>query len=202
MMQNENPNNQDPGFFGRIKEFFADHKQTLFPAIIIVLLIGAGIYVFNNDNSTQTNTDETEVVANDKENTKGEEGTTIYEGEANTDESSESSEENSNTKESNESEAPGETIYEGSPSDSDTSSDETSSENAENNASSTSYSMTATEGDGVTHLARRAIAQYLEENPEQAEQITPAHKIYMETVLTQNNYQASLDLGETVTFSQ
>lgn len=199
-MENNHSYTPEPGFLGRIKEFFQDNGRTLATAAIILLLIGAGIYAFNQDSPTQDPTNETEVAANGN-NTEGE---TIYEGEANADEdtSSDASTEDSDANESDSNtndEAPGETIYEGSPSDSENGSEE---DTSETDDARTSYRMTATQGDGVTHLARRAIAQYLEEHPEEAEQITPAHKIYMETILTQKNYKTALELGETVTFSQ
>ena len=44
-----------------------------------------------------------------------------------------------------------------------------------------SFVETAVKGDGVTHLARRALANYLEKNPDSA--LTKEHKIYIEDYL-------------------
>jgi len=222
-MDESNPphNNQEPGFFGRLGEFLLDNGRLLLTALIIILLIGAGIYAYTQD--TERDASNTSV-AEDGSNS---EGTTIYEGEAqtsNSEQDTESQEENaegqdaegeesssdesaesetesteSSEEESSEedSEAPGETIYTGT---GETSEEE--SEEKDEEETSGDYTFRAEPGDGVTHLARRAVANYLENNPDQAEKVTPAHKIYMETVLTRNNYQGSLDLEETVNFSE
>ncbi len=178
--QNFNFHN-DPGFFGNIRNFLVDNGRLLLTALIIVLLIGAGIYAFNqepNQNSKQPETS----VAEGGDSTNGK---TIYEGTAS--ESNSSSSDSEEESPESDDETAGETIYNGSPG---------------SNEISGPYTFRAERGDGVTHLARKAIARYLDNNTDIAEEITPAHKIYMETMLTKKHYQASLDLHEAVTFSE
>jgi hypothetical protein len=43
--------------------------------------------------------------------------------------------------------------------------------------------VTAARGDGYTHLARKALAEYLEQNQDQATKLTREHKIYIEDLL-------------------
>jgi len=57
-------------------------------------------------------------------------------------------------------------------------------------------------GEGITHLARRALKNYLEERPTDFAEITPEHKIYIEDYLAKKMGGGWLMLGETLTFSE
>jgi hypothetical protein len=60
---------------------------------------------------------------------------------------------------------------------------------------------TAVQGDGTTHLARRALAHYLEKNPDST--LTAEHKIYIEDHLRKNATDKTwLNPGESVEFSK
>ncbi|HAV11296.1 MAG TPA: hypothetical protein DCX32_02005 [Candidatus Moranbacteria bacterium] len=64
-----------------------------------------------------------------------------------------------------------------------------------------SFVETAVKGDGVTHLARRALANYLEKNPDSA--LTKEHKIYIEDYLRKNvGFQERVHPGTTIEFSK
>lgn len=63
-----------------------------------------------------------------------------------------------------------------------------------------SFVETAGKGDGTTVLARRALANYLEKNPDSA--LTPEHKIYIEDFLRKNVPQKRIYLGTSVEFSK
>lgn len=63
-----------------------------------------------------------------------------------------------------------------------------------------SFVETAVKGDGTTHLARRALANYLEKNPDTA--LTPEHKIYIEDYLRKNVPQKRVFAGTSVEFSK
>ena len=55
-------------------------------------------------------------------------------------------------------------------------------------------------GDGLTHLARRALAEYLQKNPR--EDLTPAHKIYIEDYLRKKvGFHGRVYVGTEVSFS-
>ena len=59
------------------------------------------------------------------------------------------------------------------------------------------YTFTAEVGDGVTHLARKAIESYTTENELT---LSAEQKVFMETTLKNIYYQQSLDIGENVSF--
>ncbi len=64
-----------------------------------------------------------------------------------------------------------------------------------------SFIETAIKGDGQTHLARRALANYLEKNPDSA--LTAEHKIYIEDYLRKNSgFKKSVHVGTSVEFSK
>lgn len=63
-----------------------------------------------------------------------------------------------------------------------------------------SYIETAESGDGITHLARKALKEYLSENPQDFE-VTPEHKIYIEDYITKKMGGGWLKLGEILEIS-
>lgn len=63
-----------------------------------------------------------------------------------------------------------------------------------------SFIESAGKGDGTTVLARRALANYLEKNPDSA--LTPEHKIYIEDFLRKNVPQKRIYSGTSVEFSK
>lgn len=64
-----------------------------------------------------------------------------------------------------------------------------------------SFVETAAKGDGTTKLARRALANYLEKNPDSA--LTAEHKIYIEDYLRKNaGHKGSVRIGTSVEFSK
>ncbi len=65
----------------------------------------------------------------------------------------------------------------------------------------TSFIEAAGHGDGVTHLARRALANYLEKNPDST--LTPEHKIYIEDYLRKHvGFTGRVYVGTSVEFSK
>ncbi|MCK9379217.1 MAG: hypothetical protein M0P97_03710 [Candidatus Moranbacteria bacterium] len=64
-----------------------------------------------------------------------------------------------------------------------------------------SFIETAQQGDGLTHLARKALADYLEKNPDS--QLTAEHKIFIEDYLRKNvNHDGKVFVGSSVEFSK
>ena len=64
-----------------------------------------------------------------------------------------------------------------------------------------SFIEAASRGDGTTHLARRALANYLEKNPDS--ELTPEHKIYIEDYLRKHiGYKGQVRVGTSVEFSK
>ena len=65
----------------------------------------------------------------------------------------------------------------------------------------------AIKGDGITHLGRKALAAYLEENPQVKDGLSKEHKIYIEDYLKDAKVQErsgkkTLQIGEEVSFSK
>jgi hypothetical protein len=64
-----------------------------------------------------------------------------------------------------------------------------------------SFIETAGKGDGTTKLARKALADYLEKNPDSS--LTPEHKIYIEDYLRKNaGHKGRVSIGTSVEFSK
>ena len=63
-----------------------------------------------------------------------------------------------------------------------------------------SFIETAGKGDSSTVLARRALANYLEKNPDAA--LTAEHKIYIEDYLRKNVSTKKIEIGTSVEFSK
>jgi len=63
-----------------------------------------------------------------------------------------------------------------------------------------SFIETAGKGDGTTKLARRALADYLEKNPDST--LTAEHKIYIEDYLRKNVGSQKVNIGSSVEFSK
>lgn len=64
-----------------------------------------------------------------------------------------------------------------------------------------SYKQTAQPGEGITHLARRALKEYLIERKVDFE-LTPEHKIYIEDYLQKKTGERWLNPGEEISFSE
>jgi len=62
------------------------------------------------------------------------------------------------------------------------------------------YQVQAASGDGVTHLARKAAKEYLNNNPDAAG-LTKEHKIYIEDYLRKHVNQGKLKIGDSRSFS-
>jgi len=60
----------------------------------------------------------------------------------------------------------------------------------------------AVRGNGVTHLARRALKQYITDNPQKGQSLTNEHKIYIEDYLKDKTGSRSLKIGEEVSFTE
>jgi len=57
----------------------------------------------------------------------------------------------------------------------------------------------AIKGDGITHLSRRVLKDYLTNNPQE---LTNEHKIYIEDYLKDNIGSRPLEIGEEISFSE
>jgi hypothetical protein len=63
------------------------------------------------------------------------------------------------------------------------------------------YEEVAQQGEGITHLARRALKEYLQ-NTGQGADLTPEHKVYIEDYIQKKTGDRWLNLGEKISFSE
>lgn len=172
---------EDQGFFERIGEFLADHGRTIVSIIVVVLLVGTGIYAYTRDGAEDGIEERIEDLANQDEET---ENTEDMNGEENQDgpvSDDTSTNDDSQAESTEDTPAPTET------------------EIVRVDQDSNDVTAKAAYGDGVTHLAREAVSRYITENS--IEGIEPGHRVYMETTLKNQYYQESLAVGQEITFT-
>lgn len=172
-MENNSNESMEVSQGGKVKAWFEDNLRVLL-SILIVIAIAGGIYSYSQRSQAPTVND----VQQDTEDTT-----------------------NISDEEATENTTPAAT--EGSSQAITTPQGEGSSEVAPVNVSKEtegSFIESANRGDGTTHLARRALANYLEKNPDST--LTPEHKIYIEDYLRKNVPQKKLVPGSSVEFSK
>lgn len=163
------------GWGGKLGDWFKQHWTTTIIFVIIAFLIW-GIYSnYTAENKTAEN-ENNENITN-TENTNESDNQNIAE---NTNEAEAANEESSEETQ------------------------ETNNNTAENNASTVTVSsekitVATTKGDGMTHLARKALKQYLENNPDS--QLTKEHKIFVEDYMRKKVPYSSLQIGDSKDFS-
>lgn len=159
-------------------------------AFIVLLAIIIGVFTYMNrkdENSTNNtaNTNNTVATNNSTENTDNNESMNE------TNESNDSTE--SNETANTPSEESNQTIA--TPSNGEAFGEES---NAQSTHSETAYTETTQAGEGVTHLARRALHGYLHEKG--ISDLTAEHKVFVEDYLAKNAGYAALEIGNTRTF--
>ncbi len=168
--------------------------KSFLTVLLMVVLIGTGIYAFlrGAPEEDELNIQEQIEEIRDEDENEGEDGSESEEG-SETEASSEESEEISSSEEATD-ETTAETTT--------TEEEATSSQTDPEVVATTNETITveASQGDGVTHLARKALQKRLES---EGVQLSAAQKIYAETVLTQNEsyYQDSLNVSEEIDFA-
>lgn len=158
-----------------IKIWLQENTRMLI-SIAIVIAIAGGIYAYSKRTQPQTTQNESAVSTE-----QGEGKISVIGGDETAKENQPSAEEKSSA-----SAQPTEQIS--------TTPAETSKE------TDSSFVETAQKGDSVTKLARRALANYLEKNPEAS--LTAEHKIYIEDLLRRQVKDGKLQIGESREFSK
>ncbi len=159
----------------KMKEWFAENLRMIV-SIVIVIVIAGGIYSYSKRAQAPSAPKE---ISSIEENSEGK--INVIGGDAETSkdqkETSEPVEQKVESSENNQS-AQAQTSQE----------------------TETSFVETATKGDGSTNLARRALANYLEKNPDSS--LTAEHKIYIEDFLRRQVKSGNLKIGDTREFSK
>lgn len=161
-------------------------------AFIVLLAIVIGVFTYMNrkDNDSENNAANTSNVSN----TTASDNETANEANTTPEESDEPSEDTAESEEPADTEEPANT----------TASEESSNEapgeepTATSTRSDTALTETAQVGEGVTHLARRAVAAFLQERGISDLQAT--HKVFIEDTLARQAGYGWIDVGTTQTF--
>lgn len=177
MEENKNSESQENG--NTVKAWFEDNLRVLL-SVLIVIAIAGGIYSYSTRTQAPTVSD---LMEEGQDMTDMEMGDTENDQTAatdTTDDQSQQTEEKTVSK---------------TPENGQVTSTETSRE------TEASFIESAQKGDGTTHLARRALANYLEKNPDST--LTIEHKIYIEDYLRKNSgHKGGLAIGSSVEFSK
>jgi hypothetical protein len=193
MEYNENPNeneemeNEDEDQEGgTMKQWFQDNLRIIV-SVAIVVIIAAGIYSYSNRSIAPGTTDQSDqTLSQNTDNTATSEG--------NTDQNTATTPATKDTTKDTTKDQTQNT--QAKPQTTDKVSSTATSQETEN-----SFVESASRGDGTTKLARRALANYLEKNPDSA--LTAEHKIYIEDFLRKNvSPKGRVTVGQSVEFSK
>ena len=180
---------ENEGKKGEIADWFKTNWKMIL-ATIVVIGIGIGVYAFyDNYQAEETETDE-EIVLEEEalgelDGELDEEAVTDEEDETGEEYAEENNEENNEESEEpewTEEETDGEAI------------------SFEENEEFKGYVVAAQKGEGITHLARRALSEYMADKGN-CEDLTKEHKIYIEDYLQNRTGTEYLQLEETRSFS-
>lgn len=174
---------EEKGWLGKIKDSIYQNWQTLLVALI-VLIVGISAYNYNND---KTGTDSTDQAVQEENADQQETEDTAKEQE----EYVEEKDQEAAQEQQQETAAPTATEQQ------ETKTAEIETNTVENNGDG--YTVTADKGEGITHLARKALDKYLSENDDS--EITALHKIYIEDYLQNRIGSQGIEIGheETIT---
>lgn len=194
-------NNARKGWLEKIKGWSYENWQTIL-VILIVLMVGVSAYNYNRQNNRNN---EPSLVASENNNaTNNEQNNVVQENSATTEENvienqdqkKAAAEDNQTTTEEN--------------SDNAGNKKSNNNTNKNNNKSTTSseytdsgkvYTVTASYREGITHLARHALEQYLQETGGNGE-LTKEHKLYIEDYMQNRTGDQKISLGHQETFSE
>ena len=177
------------GWFGKIKSWSYENWQTIL-VVLIVLIVGISAYNYNQQNNDNLNP---AFVVNDNESNENDQKDEI---------------ENNNTEESDQ-----EVIVENKDQEEAAEEDNkielnknTNKEKVEENFSGSddsgkTYTVSANSGEGITHLARRALETYIQET-ENVSDLTKEQKIYTEDYIQNRTGNEKIDIGHQETFSE
>lgn len=185
---------EEPNMTEKIKNWAYDNWQTIL-VVLIVLIVGMSAYNYNQNgngneeksNSVVASTDNSS--SNNSGNTNKTDNTVTENKKDNTEASSEVKDQNNAASE-----------------DSSASTNSTTNTNSNSVTSTVGdngkiYTVTAEKGNGITHLARKALGEYLKETG-QGSDLTPEHKVYIEDYMQNRTGKNKVSVGQQQTFSE
>lgn len=176
---------EEKGWLGKIKDSIYENWQTILVALV-VLIVGVSAYNYNTKNDSESSLSAIE--ENFSEENTGDEAAEEEEYVEEQDQEDAAVEENQTAAEEEKTE---EIKLE-------TKTEEQNTNAVEN--SGEGYKVAAIRGEGITHLARKAIAAYLSENSDS--EVTALHKIYAEDYLKDRIGSQGIEIGHEETFSK
>ncbi len=175
-MEENNQNNQTEEKIGKMKQWVQDNLRIIISVIIVVLIAG-GIYSYSRRSENPAVQDQSATT----QDQSASQDTTNQDQSASTANQSSQSAQASSSKSSSAAQS---NVQAGSSQETDS-----------------AFVETAAKGQGLTHLARRALANYLEKNPDSS--LTPEHKIYIEDYLRKNvSFKGVVTTKTSVEFSK
>ena len=183
------------GRIGKIKDWSYENWQTIL-VILIVLIIGVSAYNYNQQNNPSSENQGSVTIADNNESENVDENE--MEKENNIDQEEENNEEMSEADVENEdqikaAEEDNEEINEGK--------EENDLVISSSDDSGKIYTVYANRGEGITHLARRALNEYFQETGEDLG-LTEEHEIYIEDYLQNKTGTESIEVDHQETFSE
>lgn len=191
----------EKGWLGKIKDSTYQNWQTILVALI-VLIVGISAYNYNqNTGADSTETTKQEEAAKTEEVKTEEAKTAEVAATANTEENAEATDQAAATQEQTPAVTTPTTNNAAAKQTEETKTPETNT-NTTNAVESTgeSYKVVAVKGEGITHLARKALNQYLSENNDST--LTASHKVYVEDYLKNKIGSQGIGIGHTETISK
>jgi len=185
-MEDELKEKQENTAADTVKKWIRDNLRVIISVVIVVVIAG-GIYSYSKrseapQEATETQTGDLEQLIEEENSLESEEAVAEKSGEE-TAPSEEKTAETKGTEEKIETEEEQVTSV------------------ATSKETEKSFIETAQKGEGVTHLARRALSDYLEKNADS--ELTAEHKIYIEDYLRKKvSFNQRVFVGTTVEFSK
>jgi hypothetical protein len=170
------------GWLEKIKNWSYKNWQTIL-VILIVLIVGISAYNYNQQNNTSSNSNPAIVAGSNSSQEIGQEAKI----------------ENKDQKIADKEDSEAIKLN----SDEDTNKNDIKEEpvTSNSNDSGKTYTVTASYGEGITHLARHALEKYLQETGE-GSKLTKEQKIYIEDYIQNRTGSQKINIGHQETFSE
>lgn len=195
----ETTNFDEKGWVEKIKNWSYENWQTIL-VILIVLIVGISAYNYNQQGSSSNENQGTVAMVDNDEVENNEE--LEVNGESNTSQEEDREENNEEVTEINiENEDQAKAAEEDNEVEENENQKENSAVISSSNDSGKVYTVYANSGEGITHLARRALDKYLQE-AEGSFELTSEHKIYIEDYLQNRTGTQIIEVDHQETFSE
>ena len=195
----ETTNFDEKGWVEKIKNWSYENWQTIL-VILIVLIVGISAYNYNQQGSS-SNENQGAVAIIDNDEVENNEELEVN-GESNT---SQEEDQEENNKEVAETDIENEDQAKAAEEDNEVEENENQKENnaviSSSNDFGKVYTVYANSGEGITHLARRALGEYLQET-EGSFELTSEHKIYIEDYLQNRTGTQIIEVDHQEVFSE